>query len=164
MTIYASYLSKNCVSIEPDEVAFDELSKNIEINDIKNIYLEKKAVSIHDEVFMGSYELGQSMTRIGLQNNSFKPEVIKISEILKKYKLNKSDISVIKIDIEGHESELLKDETLMELDVPMCISFHPGFFSDKTIFYESVKPFLVKKGYDINKYPHGEDFFDITID
>jgi hypothetical protein len=45
----------------------------------------------------------------------------------------------------------------------MYISFHPGL-TDVENFFEEVKPFLIKKGYDINNYPHDELFFEIGFE
>jgi len=164
MTLFASCQSKNCISFEPDPIAHNELRKNILINNIDNVLLSKEAVSIHDEVEMSASELGQSMTRIGPGQNSFSVDCINMSKILEKYELSQENISMIKIDVEGHEVELLTDETLLNLNVPMWISFHPGFFNNKEIFFEKVKSFLIHKGYDISKYPHGEEFFDIGFE
>ena len=164
MSLYASFNSKNCISFEPDEIAYNEFLNNIELNNIKNVTLEKKAVSPFKTLTLGAEEeLGHSMTREGVINNNFTIDCVNISDILVKYNLDKHNISLIKIDIEGHECELLKDETLMNLDVPMFISFHPGFKYDKVKFFEDVKPFLIKKGFDINNYPHNKQFFDIQI-
>ena len=165
MSLYASFNSKKCISFEPDKIAHSEFSKNIEINNIQNIVLEKKAVSLYKTLTLGSKtELGHSVTRENVSDNSFTIECVNINDILTTYNLNKDNISLIKIDIEGHESELLKDETLMELNVPMHISFHPGFKTDKNKFFNDVKPFLIKKGFDIEKYPHNKDFFEIEIE
>ncbi len=163
MSLYSSFHSKNCISFEPDPLAYEEFEKSIVINNIENIILEKKAVSIYNHIHIGALELGHSVTRVGVVENSFSVDCISISEILEKYDLDETKISMIKIDIEGHETELLKDEVLMNLNVPMYISFHPGL-GDTEKFFEDVKPFLIKKGYDINQYPHNELYFDISFE
>lgn len=90
-------------------------------------------------------------------------ECISISQILEKYSLNSLNISVIKIDIEGHESELLKDRALWELNVPMHISLHPGWKSNKEQFFEDINPFFLYKGIDVSNFTKRGNFFDVTI-
>jgi autotransporter strand-loop-strand O-heptosyltransferase len=163
MSLYSSFNSKNCIAYEPDPIAYEEFNKSIELNGINNIFLEKKGVSTTNSIEIGALELGHSVTRVGVSENSFTVECDTISEILNKNNLDESKISMIKIDIEGHETELLKDEVLVNLNVPMYISFHPGL-TDVENFFEEVKPFLIKKGYDINNYPHDELFFEIGFE
>ncbi len=163
MSLYSSFNSKNCIAYEPDPIAYEEFNKSIELNGINNIFLEKKGVSTINSIEIGALELGHSVTRVGVSENSFTVECDTISEILNKYDLDESKISMIKIDIEGHETELLKDEVLVNLNVPMYISFHPGL-SDKNKFFEEVKPFFIKKGFDINNYPHDELYFEIGFE
>ena len=52
---------------------------------------------------------------------------------------------------------------MVNLNVPMYISFHPGL-TDKNKFFEEVKPFFIKKGFDINNYPHDELYFEIGFE
>jgi len=60
--------------------------------------------------------------------------------------LKESEVSVIKIDIEGHEQVLLKNHSLLwDLNVPMYISLHPGFKIDTKQYFEDITPFLLKK-------------------
>jgi hypothetical protein len=92
-----------------------------------------------------------------------KCKCVSIKDILDKYNLSEGDISVIKIDVEGHETELLKDKTLWDLNVPMHISFHPGWKEDRQSFYDSVIPFLKHKQIDVSNLESLGNFFDLTI-
>jgi FkbM family methyltransferase len=163
ISLIASKYSKNCVCFEPDTFAHDEFKSNIELNKITNIYLEKKAVSIHKTIEIGCETLGQSGTRDSCKQNVITCECISIQEILSKYNLNEGNISVLKIDVEGHETELLQDQTLWNLNLPMHISFHPGWKEDRVAFYKSVKPFLIHKGIDVSSLESYGNFFDLTI-
>lgn len=162
ISMVAQQYSKNCICFEPDPFAYDEFVENIKLNNFDNIILEKKAVSIHDTISIGCEVLGQSGTRDSCELNQVVCECITIKEILDKYNLNESNISVIKIDIEGHEEELLKDKTLMDLNIPMHISLHPAWKQDKIKFFDDIRPFFFAKGIDISKYPQ-DGFYDIVI-
>lgn len=164
MSLYASYHSKKCISFEPDPVASFEFQNNININNLSNIVLEKKAISIHDKINLGASEWGHSVTRIGVADNSFSADCLSIKQILDNFNLNESNISLIKIDIEGHEVELLTDDILKKLNVPMHISFHPGWSSNKDEFFHKILPFLLAKNFDLNNYPHEKSFFELTFE
>ena len=161
ISLIACQHSKSCICFEPDPVAYNEFVLNIALNNFKNIFLENKAVSIYDNVTLGHSVLGHSETRDSCSDNSINCECLSLAEILEKYSLNKDNISVLKIDIEGHETELFQDKTLWELDVPMHLSLHPGW---KPEFFEKVKPFLIYKKVDVSNIEQRGNFFDITID
>jgi len=150
ISLVTSQFSKQCICFEPDGIAYNEFKQNIEINNIENIHLENAAVSIHAEIEIGCDVLGQSVTRDSCKTNVITCKCFSIKDILDKYNLSEQDISVIKIDVEGHETELLKDKTLWDLNVPMHISFHPGWKEDKKAFFDSVIPFLEHKKIDVS--------------
>lgn len=163
ISLVASAYSKDCICFEPDVIAYDEFKSNIELNNINNIHLEKKAVSIHPTIEIGCETLGQSGTRDSCKQNLIQCECISISEIFSKYRLIEGDVSVIKIDVEGHETELLQDKALWQLNTPMHISFHPGWKEDKDAFYKAIVPFLIHKGIDTFNIDQRGSFFDISI-
>ncbi len=163
ISLVTSQFSKQCICFEPDGIAYNEFKQNIELNNIENIHLENAAVSIHPEIEIGCDVLGQSVTRDSCKENVITCKCFSIKDILDKYNLSEQDISVIKIDVEGHETELLKDKTLWELNVPMHISFHPGWKEDKQYFFDSVIPFLEHKNIDVSNLESLGNFFDLTI-
>jgi FkbM family methyltransferase len=154
IAIPSALSSKQVICFEPDPIAYDELQKNINLNNLKNIHIEKKAVSIHDKIWLGSNTLGESVTRDTCDTNKFSIDCINIDAILKKYELTQSNISLIKIDIEGHESELLQDVTLMTLDVPMHISLHYPFAINPEEFSKKIRPFFEAKNINIETFEH----------
>lgn len=162
ISLIAAQHSKQCICFEPDEIAYDEFTQNIKLNNIKNIFLENKAVSIHKQIQLGAPILGTSMTRDGYNANSKTYDCLSLAEILSKYNLSEKNISVLKIDVEGHESELLQDKFLWDLNIPMHISLHPFWKSDKEKFYQDITPFFNYKGIDISN-KKGMNFFEIEI-
>ena len=152
IAIPSAMCSKQVICFEPDPVAYDELQKNIELNNLTNIHVEKKAVSIHDKIWLGADELGESITRDTCDTNKFSIDCISIDSILEKYKLTESDISLVKIDIEGHESELLQDPTLIKLNVPMHVSIHYPFATNHEEFSRKIRPFFEAKNINIDTF------------
>ena len=75
-----------------------------------------------------------------------------IKLFVQKYKLTESDISLVKIDIEGHESELLQDPTLIKLNVPMHVSIHYPFATNHEEFSRKIRPFFEAKNINIDTF------------
>lgn len=163
ISIIAQNYSKQCICYEPDKFAYNELVENINLNNFNNIIAENLAVSIYDKINLGCEKLGQSGTRDSCKINLFEANCITIKEIFDKYNLNEDNVSAIKIDIEGHESELLKDDFLKTLNIPMHISLHPGWISNKTKFFNDIKPFFEYKNIDTSQYLNRDGFYDIEI-
>ena len=160
ISMVAQNFSKQCICFEPDVLAFSNLKKNIEGNSFNNIIAINKAVSQAPELVLGhATELGGGGTSYLTPTLTFSSKTISISEILREYKLNEDNISVIKIDIEGYESELLQDPVLKSLNVPMHISLHPFMFEDKEAYFKSMANF-----FETSDYIHGGDTYEIFID
>lgn len=161
ISLVAQNYSKQCICFEPDPVAFLNLSKNIELNNFKNVITVNKAVSLEPSLKIGHLtELGGGGSSYLTNNLVVECNTISISEILKTYELDQDNISVIKIDIEGYECELLQDPVLKQLKVPMHISMHPFMFSDKKAYFDKMSDFFGSHDYiDYNR-----DTYEIFID
>ena len=146
----ASQVTKQVICFEPDPVAYEELRTNVELNQYANIILESKAVSTSKSIMLGANELGESITSDVNTANQFQVSCMSVEDVFKKYNLDESNVCAIKIDIEGHESNLLQDEFLTNLNIPMHISLHFEFTPDKQLFINNISGFLAKKGIDIS--------------
>lgn len=143
ISMVAQKYSKQCICFEPDPIAFKNLSKNVEANNFGNIIPINKAVSSESSFKLGHpTELGGGGSSYLTNNLVVDCNTISISQILKDYKLNEDNISVIKIDIEGYECELLQDPVLKELKVPMHISMHPFMFPDREQYFNKMADFF----------------------
>lgn len=142
ISMIAQQSSKQCICFEPDPIAYDMLVKNVELNNFNNIITVNKAVSNADSLSIGNHELGGGGSSYLRPQNSTECPTISFEEILTTYNLNENNISVIKIDIEGYECELLKDPILKEINVHKHISLHGDFFSDKTQYLNDLKQFF----------------------
>lgn len=129
--IYASKKSKQVVCIEPDPVAYKFLLSNILLNNIKNISTYNKAFSYESTVFLSEVNfLGSSMTRCSKNGNGIPVDCINLESLLAE-----QDFCLIKIDIEGYESICIPHmiNVLKQYKIPLYISFHHSFFSNKNI-------------------------------
>jgi len=142
ISLVAQQYSKQCICFEPDPIAYQYLLKNIEVNQLTNIIPVELAVSSEVELHIGNHELGGSGTSYLRPQNAVKCETISFSEILRRYDLNENNISVIKIDVEGYEYELLQDPILKEINVPKHISTHGEFFEDKQAYDRIIRQFF----------------------
>ena len=161
ISMVAQQYSKQCICFEPDPIAFSNLSKNIEANDFKNVIAINKAVSSEAVLNIGHpTELGGGGSSYLTNNLVVECNTISISQILEQYNLNSDNISLIKIDIEGYECELLQDPILQQMKVPFHISMHPFMFPDKKVYFEKMFDFFNPIDY-IN---YSADTYEIFID
>jgi FkbM family methyltransferase len=142
ISLVTQHYSKQCICFEPDPLAFGFLEKNIILNNFSNIICENVAVSSETSLKIGAGELGEGVTSFTKIDNSIECPTISIKNIFSKYNLTPEDISVIKIDIEGYECELLKDPFWKEINVNMHISLHGLFFQDKNKYFNDLREFF----------------------
>ncbi len=136
-SIYGSLISRHVVSVEPDPVAFDFLSKNIQLNNIDNITLLNKACSNDQTVYINSkYCFGSSMSFVSTEGSgeiSVKVDGISIEELL-----SLRDFSLIKMDIEGYEEVLLPANIDLVRNIPLFLSIHKPFYTDVSNLLEAL--------------------------
>ena len=144
--LYGSLQSKDVVCIEADPVSLRDLRMNIAINNFTNIQICDKVISNNkNSVYFGPLtpeaKMGMSSTRIKLvKNNTSDIEVFPTTynEILTKYfNGNAKDISLIKIDIEGGEENIIDDvfNSLVGIDPrpSVYLSFHYDWWNNKNL-------------------------------
>jgi len=134
--------SKQCLCFEPDPQAYKYLKENVKLNNFTNIICENKAVSSQPSLNIGADELGGGVSSFTKSNNSISCDTISIKDIFEKYNLTENDISVIKIDIEGYECELLKDPFWKTINVNIHISLHALFFNDREKYFNDLREYF----------------------
>lgn len=134
--LYAAHISQKVFAFEPDPVAFNELKKNIELNNanpaIAKVQLFQEAISVES----GSVELGtkseggDSLSSVLLSDEEKSWEVPSITarKMLEKAKIEEDKV-FCKIDIEGFEYQLIPEmqSLLSRPDTTLYISLHPQF-------------------------------------
>ena len=121
-TLYASKKFKHVHAIEPDPVAFDILLINVDANKPNNVTLYEGALMGHKGTMtIGSTILGCSCTRESCKLNAVTVPCISLREFCK-------DIPgqlFIKMDVEGAESQILKDwQFFAERKPDLMVSTH----------------------------------------
>ena len=93
------------ISIEPVKKTFDRLKINIELNKLKNVRLHNIGISDSESELFISNNMG-AMNRIINKVLDDNCELIQVSTLDKLLTLEKN-ISVIKIDVEGYEKQVI---------------------------------------------------------
>jgi len=142
ISLIAQKYSKQCICFEPDPIAYEILVKNIKLNEFTNIIAINAAVSSERELYIGNDVLGNGCSSYLKSENFIKCSTISFSELLTQFHLNETNISVIKIDIEGYECKLLQDPVLKNINVCKHISLHSNFFTNKEEYFNNLKIFF----------------------
>jgi len=157
--LYAAEKSKKVYAIEPDETAFKELQKNVNINsDLKNkISLFKKCISnTNGTTQLGNTnKWGNSGSSLLCKENwkvSTQVETLTLETFIQENNIN--DCSFIKIDIEGAETLVLPNiKDYLNINKPVVyLSIHPPFFNNINEDYKNIIETLsiYKNIYDTN--------------
>jgi FkbM family methyltransferase len=153
-SIFLSKKFKKVISIEADIVSFKTLSDNIKDNNCDNVILYNKAFfdSRFKNIFFGvnsfnfDPNLGSStsQTKVSKNNdNDYQIETISILDIIEEF--NPFDISLIKLDIEGGDEDVLEELITVgsKYGWKLWISFHYGWWKDKNISrFENLIPLI----------------------
>jgi FkbM family methyltransferase len=137
--LYASKLSKKCYAYEPDPVACRHLVANINANKITNIVVVGQAIMGHDGMtVLGSDELGNSETRYLHKDNQFSVPCHKLQSVVDRFDI--VNPIFIKMDVEGAEEFILKDNEFIEKYKPtLYVSLHPQLFSKEVEALETIR-------------------------
>jgi len=146
-TMYGSRKSKHVYCIEADKKAFLDMSRNMALNCEPNYTLLNKAIYHIDNIeinfgknkFLPNASLNESTSQIQIDstsgNDSYAIETISLSSLLKTYEIDPTQISLIKVDIEGGEEYILNDLHKIHKDykIPLYVSFHVSWWKNKTL-------------------------------
>jgi len=141
LSIYASRICRNVIAFEPDTAAFSNLTRNIELNDIKNIECHNIGLSDKDEsiplnIIRGGDSMSSIIDRTMQHYTKNSVETIKTILLSKFLIENKvSNIGLIKIDTEGAEIFIIPEiqKYLTKHKPTLYLSFHPNWFPEKDI-------------------------------
>ena len=167
--IYASRNSKHVYAIEADAESVKELRQNCQYN-CDNVTIVDKAIAHTSDktVFLGKNaylpndSLNDSTSQVfeTQKDGRFEVTTISISDLISRYSI--SNISLIKVDIEGGEEDILEDlyQVHSTLNVPINVSFHIDWWKDRNIDRFS---FLTndQKSY-LRMRPFGDILFEST--
>jgi FkbM family methyltransferase len=146
-SLYCSRKSKHVYCIEADKQSVEDLSENLKNNCINNYTIINKAifdidnifVNFGKNIFINDSKLNDSTSQICNininSNEHYQVKTITIENIIKDYNINTNEISLIKVDIEGGEENILKQLYNIHLiyNIPIYISFHYDWWNDKNL-------------------------------
>jgi len=145
--MYGSRKSKHVYSIEADPKSFEDMTNNFKINCSKNYTLINKAIFDIDNIkikfgkniFLPNSKMNDSTSQIYsddiVTNEYYLAETITLENIIKNYQINVSEISLIKVDIEGGEENILNDlfDIHIKYNISLYISFHYIWWKNKNL-------------------------------
>lgn len=139
-TIYAAKLEALVLAAEPDEVAFEELGRNLNMNVFPMIGVMAAAISDKDGIAelntTGAFGNSESsLVERGGNGETRTVETRTLESFLSYFNVDASSICLIKIDIEGGEVALLNQAApFLELFRPVIhLSLHPGWIGEAGI-------------------------------
>jgi FkbM family methyltransferase len=146
-SMYGSRKSKHVYTIEADNLAFNDMATNLKANCENNYTLINKAIyNIDNEKINFGKNFNYATSRIndsmsqtcpkGVNSNEYYVvETITLDTIIKNYDIDVANISLIKVDIEGGEENILDELFDMRIkhEVPLYISFHYCWWNDKNL-------------------------------
>jgi FkbM family methyltransferase len=145
--MYGSRKSKYVYSIEADTKSFNDMSINLKNNCKQNYTLIDKAIYNINNIeltfgknkFLDNSKMNDSTSHIYTDNKSssecYSIQTITLQYIIEKNNINPHEISLIKVDIEGGEENILNDlfSIHVNYNVPLYISFHFDWWNDRNL-------------------------------
>jgi FkbM family methyltransferase len=145
--MYGSRKSKHVYSIEADNNSFNDMMINFTTNCTNNYTLINKAIfNINDikikfgkNIHLQNSKMNDSTSQIYsddiITNSCYLVDTITIENIIETYQINVSEISLIKVDIEGGEENILNElfDVHVKYSIPLYVSFHYSWWKDKNL-------------------------------
>jgi FkbM family methyltransferase len=130
---YFTLLAAQCVgkgeviAIEPESMNVNDLKDNVVLNGFHSVYIENAAVSNKIGVAQLNVSAGESGEHSLVIPKSRKYQKVQPVKLITVDSLKAKNISLIKIDVEGHEYEVIEGskETLRQQSPPMIIEIWP---------------------------------------
>lgn len=164
--LYGSQIAKHCYAVEPDHIAFQELTKNVKLN--KNIQSRITLANFAISDLSGTIRLYQSDEDWGNSTSSILSNEGKSSreiesktfqQFIEDYSI--TDCNFIKMDIEGGEFIVLPTMfNYLKMNKPtLLVEIHPMFVNDPIQKFENIRQVL-----NIYDHMYNEKFKEIDIE
>lgn len=146
-SMYGSRKSKYVYSIEADKKSINDLTKNLSINCKNNYKVINKAIynipnidiKFGKNKFREESKMNDSTSQIYsddyTSNEYYLIETITLNTFIEENNIDPKEISLIKVDIEGGEENILNDlyNLYKTYGIPLYISFHYDWWIDKNL-------------------------------
>lgn len=148
--MYGAQKSKHVYSVEADSGSFADLTKNINLNCQKGCttLINRAIYNVNDvdimfgkNKFMPNSKMNDSTSQIycdtdaHADSDAYLIKSITLQKIIQEYNIDPNEISLIKVDIEGGEENILHDlfEIHNSFKVPLFVSFHYDWWANKNL-------------------------------
>jgi FkbM family methyltransferase len=146
--LYGANKSKYVYVIEADPLSVNGLISNCKLNNLNNITVIDRAIYIKDDIdikfgrnIFTKAEWNTSTSQILIQEKDYAKDdftlvkTITLKSIIEKYNIDPNTISLIKVDIEGGEENILEELFAFHqtYKVPLYVGFHVKWWKDKNI-------------------------------
>jgi len=154
-SIYSSRMSKHVYVIEADRSSYYDLLRNCAINSTNITCINKAIYNIDNtDIYFGKNKFIENSkendstsqiysTNDSIDNDCYIVKTITLASLCKEYNINTQEVSLVKVDIEGGEENILEDlfQFHTTTQTPLYISFHYSWWNDKNL---SRFPFLTE--------------------
>jgi FkbM family methyltransferase len=143
--IYGSLSSKHVYVVEADPLSFNDMVRNCSLNSRNITCIDRAILDKSDtDVFFGKNRFGgsslnESTSQVYSSNDSTDDcvtvKTINMQDLISRYNIDLTNVSLIKVDIEGGEECILNDLYRIheQYRIPMYISFHVKWWRDTNI-------------------------------
>jgi FkbM family methyltransferase len=162
-TLFAAKLYEKVYSLEPDPLAYEELVKNIELNNFTNVNLGNKALfdGSKSEISMGSdfSPLGRSGTSIFQSDKAVKVPCTTLMEWFTTNNIPEKSFFIL--DVEGAEYVLFDDVEFYNKFKPIVLlELHSKFLNDED--FKRMKNAVNNLNHIYNFNPNNFDRYNIN--
>jgi FkbM family methyltransferase len=146
--LYSDYFEK-IYAFEPEPNNFECLKENIKTNNLENKIIPLNLVVANKNGFIDFFLSPYSVTHSLVKKETDKKitvECISLDEFFKKFEISASDISLVKIDVEGAENLVIKglEENLDKLRCKFIIEIWENNLENKKFIIDFLKKFNYK--------------------
>lgn len=132
-TLYAGKLFDRVYTLEPDTVAFDELKKNVEVNNYTNVSIYNIAffnnTTSNITIGVGNWKFGDSGTSIFHSRETVNVPCVTLRDFFESN--NIPERALLQLDVEGAEYVLFEDfEFFAKFKPTIILEVHARFMSD----------------------------------
>jgi len=145
--MYSSRKSKHVYSIEADNNSFNDMKINLKTNCKNNYTLINKAIfninnieiKFGKNIHLQNSKMNDSTSHIYeneiITDEFYLIETVTMENIIQTHQINISEISLIKVDIEGGEENILNElfDIHIKYGIPLYIRFHYDWWKDKNL-------------------------------
>lgn len=142
------YPDSHIVAFEPDIKVFNTLKKNVDVYALNDVNLVNKAIWSSETIleFMAEGADGGRVTHIELEKEKYQVPATRLREYLNK------QVDFLKLDIEGAETEVIKDcQDLLGNVSNLFIEYHSFVGEEQTLYI--ILNILNQAGFRIHIHP-----------